>query len=83
MHNGKCLRLIMVHALTKWGALDKPLEMFCIDEGSFKNAENGRRRQGGKDFRIQYEETAVSWAGEVGVGWLLRCNGRLDIHGEA
>eukprot|EP00903_Cladosiphon_okamuranus_P012038 g11303.t1 len=55
---GKGLRMIMVHAITKWGPLAKLCDGFPIEEGWFKTKGGGKGKRGGKDFSLEDEETA-------------------------
>ncbi|CAN0169096.1 unnamed protein product [Ascophyllum nodosum] len=57
---GKGQRMIIVHAITKWGPLVTrvPVSDFPIEEGWFKAKPKSKGKQGGKDFALQDEKTA-------------------------
>ncbi|CAB1120439.1 unnamed protein product [Ectocarpus sp. CCAP 1310/34] len=64
---GKCLRMIMVHAITK----HRPLEGFPIREGWFKAKENRAKKikPGEADFEMSDEQTAeFLWQAKLATG---------------
>ncbi|CAB1111725.1 unnamed protein product [Ectocarpus sp. CCAP 1310/34] len=66
---GKGLRMIMVHAITKWGPLAKLCDGFPIEEGWFKSKGGGKGKRGGKDFNLEDEETAeFLWQAKLAKG---------------
>ena len=71
--SGKGLRMIMVHAITKWGPLAKLCDGFPIEEGWFKTKESGKGKQGGKGFSLEDAETA-EFLWQAGEGRLPRSN---------
>ncbi|CAM9976181.1 unnamed protein product [Ectocarpus sp. 8 AP-2014] len=59
---GKGLRMIMVHAITKWGPLAKLCDEFPIEEGWFKETGSGKKE-------MEYEETAeFLWQAKLAKG---------------
>ena len=67
--SGKGLRMIMVHAITKWGPLAKLCDGFPIEEGWFKTKEGGKGKQGGKDSSLEDAETAeFLWQAKLAKG---------------
>ena len=68
---GKGQRMIIVHAITKWGPLVTrvPVSDFPIEEGWFKAKPKSKGKQGGKDFALQDEKTAeFLWQAKLAKG---------------